>query len=397
MNRFSRVYLQITRNTTNLHSTYMSTKVLTSRIFSRSIISLLLFSTMSANVSFSTSSSTLTLNSLPGGRPINRTTMSHKQREGAGFIVTRPFPSRNLDHVGGTFLMLDHLGPTNYKPGEAVGAPDHPHAGFTTLTYILEGEMEHKDSFGTTDYLGGKNGGAQYMCAGSGIIHSEMPTEAYQKRGGVMHGFQLWINLRKEHKFTKAFYQNVANDDMPITAVPNSKHDQSISSVRVLVGEYNGVKAKLQPLTNFSVFDIRLGPTDSVSPPIPNNQIGFVYVYQGKGLFGPNLGTSGSVGNMVELGKPSTIDSNTTPFHISAPSDSELRCLLIYGEPIDEPIARYGPFVMNTQEQLKDCFIKYQNGVFGTIEGAEERQAATKEAIKTQKSAGTWQKDNKDL
>lgn len=351
----------------------------------------------SSSSSSSATATVLSLNALTGGRTIGKRVQAHKQREGGGFIVTRPFPSRDVDHIGGTFLMLDQLGPVTYSPNEAVGAPDHGHAGFSTLTYVLEGEMEHKDSFGTTDFLGGEGGGAQYMVAGSGIVHSEMPTERFKREGGVMHGFQLWINLRKEYKYTKPFYQNVAKDDMPIATVPKSKHDVSVSSVRVVVGEFNNVKAKLQPLTNFTVLDIRLGATDSVAPLIPNKHIGFAYVYSGRGFFGPNGGTTGIVGTMVELGKVPTEDDNSTHFHISAPTDSELRCLLVYGEPINEPIARYGPFVMNTQEELRDCFLKYQSGVFGKIEGAEERQASTKDALKTQKSSGTWQKDNQEL
>src|SRR5271154_4860806 len=123
-------------------------------------------------------------------RSVVRTITAHRQREGGGFVVRRPFPSQGVLQVD-PFLLLDEMGPVDYPPGEAVGAPDHPHRGFETVTYVLDGEMGHKDSHGNSGVI--RTGDVQWMTAGAGVVHSEMPTAEFQKRGGRMHGFQLWV------------------------------------------------------------------------------------------------------------------------------------------------------------------------------------------------------------
>jgi redox-sensitive bicupin YhaK (pirin superfamily) len=125
-------------------------------------------------------------------REVSKIVTAHRQREGGGFIVRRPFPSTGFRHAD-PFLLLDEMGPVEYGPGEAIGAPDHPHRGFETVTYVLEGEMEHEDSAGHRGRIGA--GDVQWMTAGRGIVHSEMPSRAMRQRGGRMHGFQIWVNL----------------------------------------------------------------------------------------------------------------------------------------------------------------------------------------------------------
>src|ERR1041385_5676770 len=137
---------------------------------------------------------------------------SHRQMEGGGFVVRRPFPGERFDHVD-PFLLIDEMGPVTYAPGEAVGAPDHPHRGFETVTYVLEGEMEHEDSAGHRGALRG--GDVQWMTAGAGIIHAEMPSRALRERGGRVHGFQVWVNLPARLKLTTPRYQEIAAAAIP--------------------------------------------------------------------------------------------------------------------------------------------------------------------------------------
>ena len=150
-----------------------------------------------------------------GVREIFRVVTAHKQREGGGFIVRRPFPSYGLTVVD-PFLLIDEMGPVDYAPGEAVGAPDHPHRGFETVTYVLEGEMEHEDSAGHRGSL--RAGDVQWMTAGAGIIHSEEPSRALREKGGRVHGFQIWINLPARLKMTRPRYQEIPAAKIPVAA-----------------------------------------------------------------------------------------------------------------------------------------------------------------------------------
>lgn len=139
----------------------------------------------------------LSIRIVPKPREATEVIKAIQTREGAGFIVARPFPTRKLDHVD-PFLLLDHFGPMDYGPGEAVGAPWHPHRGFETISYLLKGEMQHRDSLGNKGTL--RAGDVQWMTAGSGIIHDEEPSDAMKKLGGSMEGFQIWVNLPAKHK-----------------------------------------------------------------------------------------------------------------------------------------------------------------------------------------------------
>src|SRR5688500_12246486 len=145
-------------------------------------------------------------------REVEKVVTAHKQREGGGFIVRRPLPSLGMNLVD-PFLLIDEMGPADYGPGEAVGAPDHPHRGFETVTYMLEGEFEHEDSAGHRGRIG--PGDVQWMTAGAGIVHSEMPARAIRERGGRVHGFQIWVNLPARLKMTRPRYQEVRGSQIP--------------------------------------------------------------------------------------------------------------------------------------------------------------------------------------
>lgn len=146
-------------------------------------------------------------------REVTKVLGSHKQLEGGGFVVRRPFPRAGMDQVD-PFLLVDEMGPVDCAAGNAVGAPDHPHRGFETVTYVLEGEVEHEDSAGNRGFIGA--GDVQWMTAGAGVVHSEMPSSRLQEKGGRMHGFQVWVNLPKKDKFIAPRYQELKSEKLPV-------------------------------------------------------------------------------------------------------------------------------------------------------------------------------------
>src|ERR1700736_4270506 len=168
-------------------------------------------------------------------RSIERTVPALRTVEGGGFIVHRPFPTRMLMDFD-PFLLLDEMGPVDYAPGEAKGAPDHPHRGFETVTYMISGKMEHRDSHGNAGRLG--RGDVQWMTAGAGVVHSEMPAEDFQRQGGRMHGFQLWVNLPQRDKMIRPHYQEIPAAGIPVATSADGK-----ATVRVIAGESMGKQA----------------------------------------------------------------------------------------------------------------------------------------------------------
>src|SRR5689334_15658462 len=176
-----------------------------------------------------------------GIRSVTRIVSSIRTREGGGFIVHRPFPTQMLMDFD-PFLLLDEMGPVDYAAGQAVGAPDHPHRGFETVTYLLDGEFEHEDSAGNRGKL--TPGDIQWMTAGRGVIHSEMPSARIRRDGGRVHGFQLWVNLPARDKMTAPCYQDVSAADLPIAKTPDGK-----ATVKVIAGEALGVTARVETRT----------------------------------------------------------------------------------------------------------------------------------------------------
>src|SRR3954463_14025786 len=170
-------------------------------------------------------------------RPVARIVNALSTLEGGGFPVRRPFPVQGFSHFD-PFLLVDHLGPVQWQPGKAIGAPDHPHRGFETVTYVLAGENEHRDSFGNADVL--RPGDVQWMTAGAGVIHSEMPTPEFQRTGGVQQGFQIWVNLPATDKMMTPRYQTLRAADIPIATSADAR-----VRVRVIAGESLGVSARI--------------------------------------------------------------------------------------------------------------------------------------------------------
>lgn len=311
-------------------------------------------------------------------RGVKRVVTAHQQREGGGFVVRRPVGGQ-LSMVD-PFLMLDHLGPVEYAPGEAVGAPDHPHRGFETVTYVLDGGFHHQDSTGCHGDL--RAGWVQWMTAGRGVVHSEMPTEELLRDGGRMEGFQLWVNLPAKDKMIAPRYQDTPPEKLPIY-----ENKETGVWVRIIAGESMGTKATIETHTPMTFLDIALQPGSTHVEEVPENFDGFVYCYRGAGHVGGAVDKEGSVS--LVLGQVALLDAGSK-VTLRAAEGEELRVLLIAGQPIKEPVARYGPFVMNTREEIMQAFSDYDKGKLGAIEGAEERYAKTKEAVAQQKKTGTW-------
>eukprot|EP00127_Corallochytrium_limacisporum_P006273 Clim_evm17s224 gene=Clim_evmTU17s224 len=277
------------------------------------------------------------------------------------------------------FLMLDHMGPATYGPGEGIGAPDHPHRGFETVTYILEGEMQHEDSVGNKGLL--KPGWCQWMTAGSGVVHSEMPSDKIMKEGGTVEGFQLWVNLPAKDKMIPPRYQ-----DTPVEKIPKIKSEDGRTDIVVIAGESHGTKAYIETRSPMLYLDIKVGAGARHTEPVPKDFNAFFYVFRGTGkIAGEKVGI-GSYGRLVD-GEAMDAEAD------SDSGDSGLRFLLIGGLPLNEPVARYGPFVMNTEEQIYQAFVDFQTGQFGKIEGSEKRARQTEEARKMQQQTGRWERD----
>lgn len=272
--------------------------------------------------------------------------------EGGGFVVTRPFPTRGLD-LFDPFLLLDEMGPVEYAPGQAKGAPDHPHRGFETVTYLLAGSMEHKNSAGNAGKL--TAGDVQWMTAGKGVVHSEMPSREMQQRGGRMHGFQLWVNLPQRDKMIAPRYQEI-----PATKIPKAQRDGVL--VRVIAGTSLGASAVIDTRTPIVYLHVTMQPGASFEQPIAEGLNAFAYLIDGEALFGSDQRV-GRDAQMVIFDNDGDTVNARVPDTARGPADF----LLLAGQPLREPVARYGPFVMNTREEIMHAIEDYQTGRLGRI------------------------------
>ena len=286
-------------------------------------------------------------------RSVSQVVTAKTTLEGEGFVVHRAFPNHSLREFD-PFLLLDEMGPIVLSAGEAKGAPDHPHRGFETVTYMMDGVFEHKDSQGHSGKL--KPGDVQWMTAGSGVIHSEMPEKEFSQRGGTLHGFQLWVNLPKKDKMMKPRYQ-----DLPANKIPIVQNDGV--KVKVIAGESMGKQAVIETRTPIMYLHYTLQPGAKVVQAVPQNYNVFVYVMNGEGLFG--AGQKPARKEQIVL-----FEQDGNEVIIKAPdyATSSLDLLLIAGIPLGEPVARYGPFVMNTEEEIRQAILDYNSGRMGKID-----------------------------
>jgi redox-sensitive bicupin YhaK (pirin superfamily) len=283
-------------------------------------------------------------------KSVTRIVVGRQAMEGAGFLIHRPFPTHELLQID-PFLLLDEMGPISYAPGAAQGAPDHPHRGFETVTYLLAGEMEHRDSAGHVGTL--RPGDLQWMTAGAGVVHSEMPTAAFQKTGGLMHGFQLWVNLAAKDKRASPRYQELSASHVRI--VENSVSGER---VKVLAGEYRGVTAQVQTHQPILYLDVELKADAEFVLEVQKDFTNFVYVYEG------NL-EAGREGRQVAPHQLALFDAVQGELFVKANTQS--RFLVLAAAPLREPVARRGPFVMNTEQEIREAILDYQSGRFAEI------------------------------
>ena len=260
--------------------------------------------------------------------------------DGAGVKLTRVLAGklqRRLD----PFLMLDAFG--SDKPDDYIaGFPDHPHRGFETITYMLAGRMRHKDSAGNEGLL--QNGGVQWMTAGRGVIHSELP----EQEQGVMEGFQLWLNLPAARKMSEPWYR-----DFPGAAIPEYVTAHGVT-VRVIAGNSNGVAGAItREITEPVYLDIHLPAGVSFSTALPDSHNAFIYVYRGA------VSVDGTV---VETQRMGILGNSPQADGVTLQAEHAARLILVAGRPLNETIVQYGPFVMNTQEEIHQAMDDYRNG-----------------------------------
>lgn len=289
------------------------------------------------------------------GRTVAGLVNSIETLEGGGFLVRRPFPKASFSEFD-PFLLLDEMGPMDVAPGEAKGAPDHPHRGFETVTYLLSGEMEHRDSRGHSGSL--RAGDVQWMTAGAGVVHSEMPSSEFQRGGGRLHGFQLWVNLPRRDKMTKPRYQEIPN-----AQIPKATSADGLVTVSVIAGEAMGQKAVIETRTPLIYLHYGIKPGGAITQKVTADYNAFAYVFEGNGLFGVE-DERASEGQMILF----TQDGDEVRIENSVDAKDTLEVLLIAGVPLNEPIARYGPFVMNTQQEIHQAFEDYREGRMGAID-----------------------------
>ena len=286
-------------------------------------------------------------------RPVVEVVTTERMLEGGGFPVRRPFPTARLLQVD-PFLLLDHLGPVKWGPGQGIGAPDHPHRGFETVTYLLSGEMQHKDSAGHSGKLG--PGDVQWMTAGAGVVHSELPSDAFMQKGGTMHGFQIWVNLPARDKMIRPRYQ-----DIPAARIPQAASADGKVRVRVIAGDSLGHSAVIETHTSIIYLHFTLQPGGEIVQPVPAGHNALAYVIQGE-LGAGEEGRRVREGQMARFGGGDAVrlavDENA-----AVPADA----LLLAGAPLNEPVERYGPFVMNTRDEIIQAIRDYQSGKMGSI------------------------------
>ena len=289
-----------------------------------------------------------------GMRTVAGVVNSIETLEGGGFLVRRPFPKASFSEFD-PFLLLDEMGPMDLAPGEAKGAPDHPHRGFETVTYLLSGDMEHKDSRGHAGRL--RAGDVQWMTAGAGVVHSEMPSREFARDGGRMHGFQLWVNLPQRDKLMPPHYQEISSSQ-----IPKATSADRLVMVSVIAGEAMGEKAVVETRTPIIYLHYRIKPGGAATQKVPGAYNAFAYVVEGEGLFGAE-GERALDGQMVLFAQ----DGEEVRIENPADAKATLEVLLIAGVPLNEPVARYGPFVMNTEREIRQAIEDYQQGRMGAI------------------------------
>ena len=288
-------------------------------------------------------------------RPVRSITTAPRGFEGEGFPVKRALAGADLRELD-PFIMMDEMGEVDYGPGEPKGTSWHPHRGFETVTYIIDGTFEHEDSYGGGGTI--TNGATQWMTAGSGILHIEKPPESLVVSGGLFHGLQLWVNLPKSDKSAAPRYQDLKPSQVALVSTPDGG-----ALVRVIAGEVAGHVGPGSTHTPIAMIHATITPGAALELPWRPDFNALVYVMGGSGLVGPKR-TAISSGQLAVLGAGEIVtvaaDSRQDQRHASG-----LEVVILGGTPLREPVAWYGPFVMNTRAELAQAVADYQAGRLG--------------------------------
>ena len=266
--------------------------------------------------------------------------------EGAGVRLKRSIATATLDHLD-PFLLFDHFGSEN--PEDYIkGFPMHPHRGIETVTYMINGHVNHTDSMGNSGTIG--SGDIQWMTAGGGIMHEEMPQPAQEE----MVGFQLWVNLPARLKMTTPRYQDISSNQ-----IPEINRGDGVK-IRVIAGEVDGVRGAVSEIYADPVYlDVSIPANGSFSHPVEKGHTVFAYVFEGRGILG-----TGEKAPEKSVSQPGLVVFGDGDYIQAGAADEPVRFLLVSGKPLDEPIARYGPFVMNTQQEIQQALEDLRNGTF---------------------------------
>lgn len=266
--------------------------------------------------------------------------------EGAGVRLKRSIATATLDHLD-PFLLFDHFGSDN--PADYIkGFPMHPHRGIETVTYMIKGHVNHKDSIGNSGSI--SSGDIQWMTAGGGIMHEEMPQPGQEE----MIGFQLWVNLPARLKMTTPRYQDITSNQIPEVARDNGV------KIRIIAGQVDGVRGAVSEIyADPSYLDVSIPANGSFSHPVEKGHTAFAYVFEGRGYFGTGENTTEN-----SISKPGLAVLGDGDYIQAGAANEPVRFLLVSGKPLNEPIARYGPFVMNTQEEIQQALEDLKNGTF---------------------------------
>lgn len=274
---------------------------------------------------------------------------AHKAQPAPGLVVDRPFPGPQVDYLD-PWLMLDHFGPERVEPGDRGGLNPHPHRGFETVTLILDGAMEHRDSSGGRGVI--RPGGVQWMTAASGIVHAEYREKAFVARGGYLHGIQLWVNLPRKDKMTAPGYQ-----DLPAEVIPVVSQDGA--RVCVIAGSHAGIAGVARTFTPLTLLRATLNAGASLDVDLPADHTAAVYVVTGEASSGEATAAARQL---------LVFDRRGTRIPLRANADTDL--LVLGGAPLGEPVVSWGPFVMSTREEIVQAQRDYAMGKMGFV--AEE-------------------------
>jgi redox-sensitive bicupin YhaK (pirin superfamily) len=272
---------------------------------------------------------------------------------GDGFRVRGYFSvRRDLDQRLSPFLLLDYHPPYDYPAtsNSRRGVGPHPHRGFETVTLAFQGSVAHHDSAGNGGVIG--PGDVQWMTAASGVMHREYHEESYARRGGPFHMMQVWVNLPRAHKMDPPGYQAIVDEQIGRVSLPGGA-----GTVRVIAGEYQGVKGPAKTFTPINLFDVELAPRGTVSFAFPARENAALLVMSGALEVNGRAAAEGSLVLLANDGERVEVEAETGA-----------RFVVLEGEPIDEPIARYGPFVMNTERELEQAFADFNRGKFGQLD-----------------------------